>query len=277
MGDVAKALDVRVDLDELASPTGLSHWLEQIRNHPKKNVLEMLLLRSLKQAVYDIANIGHFGLASDAYLHFTSPIRRYPDLVVHRTVKHVLRGGKIDTSPQAVEDLRGAATAASTRERAAMEVEREVVDLYRALLMRARIGEILEGSVTAVVGSGVYVALDHPFVDVLVRFEGLGPDHYEMTENELGVVGARSGDTVALGDRVLVEIEDVAILRRAVFARRIPPERVLDDLEKQIAKDRARGKRPARPTDRGRRDERPKQGGHKTRGRQIPRKTRRGR
>ena len=98
-----------------------------------------------------------------------------------------------------------------------MDVEREVVDLYRCLLMRDHIGETCEGVVTALVGSGAYVTLDTPFVDVLLKHESMGPDHYEMAEDELSVVGARSGDTISLGDRLAVVIEDVAILRRQVL------------------------------------------------------------
>jgi ribonuclease R len=227
LGLVARKLGVEIDLETLSDPLGVSRWLTKIQKHPRKNVLEMLLLRSLKQAVYDTNNVGHFGLASEAYVHFTSPIRRYPDVEVHRAVKHLLRGGKPDTSPAALEALGVAATRASTRERAAMDVEREVVDLYRTLLMRDRLGETHEGTVTALVGSGVYVSLDAPFVDVLVRFEGLGPDRYEASEDEISVVGARSGDTVSLGDRMLVTIEDVAVLRRTVYARRVVPEAAL--------------------------------------------------
>jgi ribonuclease R len=85
------------------------------------------------------------------------------------------------------------------------------------------VGEEFEGTVTGVVGSGLYVALDDPFLDVLVRFESMGPDRYEATEHELGVVGTRSGDQIMIGDRVLVVIEDVALLRRVVYARRVPP------------------------------------------------------
>lgn len=228
LGLVAKKLGVEVDLDSLSDPLGVSRFLARIQKHPRKNVLEMLLLRSLKQAVYDTGNIGHFGLASEAYVHFTSPIRRYPDVEVHRAVKHLIRGGKPDTSQAALEALGNAAARASTRERAAMEVEREVVDLYRSLLMRDKLGETFEGTVTALVGSGVYVSLDAPFVDVLVRFEVLGPDRYETSSDEISLVGSRSGDTISLGDRMLVSIEDVAVLRRTVYARRIVPEAVLN-------------------------------------------------
>jgi len=221
LGHVAEKLGVRVDLDQLQDPLGLSRWLASISEHPRRAVLESIALRSLKQAFYDIVNIGHFGLASDAYLHFTSPIRRYPDLVVHRIVKALLRGGRTDTGSAAVENLRKIATHASSRERASMEVEREVVDVYRVVLMRDRVGDEFEGTVTAAVGSGLFVSLDEPFVDVLVRLEGLGPDRYELTDDELGVVGSRSGERISVGERVRVIIEDVSIVRRQISARRI--------------------------------------------------------
>jgi ribonuclease R len=112
-----------------------------------------------------------------------------------------------------------------------MDVEREVVDLYRCLLMRDHIGETCEGVVTALVGSGAYVTLDAPFVDVMLKYESMGPDQYEMAEDELSVVGVRSGDTISLGDRIAVVIEDVAILRRQTLARRVVPESVIQALE----------------------------------------------
>ena len=255
-GKAAETLGVLADLDELMDSKGFSRFIASLQKHPKKRVLESLLLRSLKQASYDVNNIGHFGLASSAYLHFTSPIRRHPDVQVHRAVKRLLRGGEPDASPAALELLRSSATIASVRERAAMEIEREVVDLYRALYMREHLGDTLEGTVVAVVGGGVFVTLDDPFCDVLVRWEGMGPDRYEATEDGLGAVGASSGDRVRLGDRMLVSIEDVALLRRTVYARRIPPEGAFD------------GKAPGGKG--GRRDERPRsgreQGGDRGRG-----------
>ena len=261
LGLVAKKLGVEIDLESLAEPRGVARWLAKIQKHPRRNVLEMLLLRSLKQAVYDTGNIGHFGLASEAYVHFTSPIRRYPDVEVHRAVKQLLRGGKPDTSAAGREALAAAALRASTRERAAMDIEREVVDLYRALLMRDRVGDAIEGTVNALVGSGVYVSLDAPYVDVLVRFEGLGPDRYEIGADEISVVGARSGDTISLGDRMLVIIEDVAILRRTVYARRVVPEALARraDAEAPSGKPERKGRnqrREAGPNRGARRDDR---------------------
>jgi ribonuclease R len=231
LGEVCIQLGVKMDISELVEPEAVSRWLQKLKKQPRGNIVEGLLLRSLKQATYDTANIGHFGLASDAYLHFTSPIRRYPDLLVHRTVKHLLRGGAIDNSPSALESLQMTATLASSRERAVMQIEREVVDLYRAMVMRDHIGDEYEGTVTSVVGSGVFVALDDPFVDVLVLYENLGPDHYETDEMQLAAVGKRSGDRVMIGDRMKLQIADVALLRRSVYGARVVPEKVLHKLQ----------------------------------------------
>ena len=218
---MCEALGVPFDMEDAKDPKLLSAMLKRFTEHPLVDVLNMLLLRSMKQAAYDIRNLGHFGLASKAYLHFTSPIRRYPDLVVHRSVHAAVLEEKIDKSEKAIATLSEAALAASGAERKAMEVERDVVDLYRAVLMRDRVGEKLEGRVTALVGSGVFVALDNPFVDVLVKLEDLGRETYSLDDNGLKVTAARSGDVVQLGDRMLLEIIDVAIQRRTVYGRRI--------------------------------------------------------
>jgi ribonuclease R len=174
----------------------------------------------MKQATYDIANVGHFGLASKAYLHFTSPIRRYPDLVVHRVVHEVLTARQPRRDPEAREKLAEAALASSIAERRAMEVERAIVDLYRTFMMKDHVGERFEGVVTAVVGSGLFVQLDAPFVDVLVRLEDLGPNRWEVDDDALRVFAARSGERIGLGDRMALDIVDAAILRRTVYGRR---------------------------------------------------------
>ncbi len=223
------ALDVAFEPEDALDPKRLSTFLKRISVHPRKQVLHSLLLRAMKQAQYDVVNVGHFGLASSAYLHFTSPIRRYPDLIVHRAVRAMLRHEPIDTSDEADERLRLAATTASDCERKGMDIEREVVDLYRALYMRSFIGSIYEGVVTSLVGSGVFVSVEHPYVDVLVRFESLGGDSYTLDETGLYAVGARSGERITFGDSMLVQIEDVTIMRRLVMAKRLP--RDADEVE----------------------------------------------
>ncbi len=218
---MCESLGIAFDIEDTRDPKKLGDLLKSFAGHPLAAVLNSLLLRSMKQATYDVTNVGHFGLASKAYLHFTSPIRRYPDLVVHRIVHAVLSGREARTSDEARARLAESALASSVAERKAMEVERAVVDLYRTFLMKDRLGERFEGTVTAVVGSGVFVQLDSPFVDVLVRLEDLGGDRWEVDDDALRVVAARSGDRVSLGDRMTVEITDAAILRRTVYGRRI--------------------------------------------------------
>jgi len=215
------ALGIDFDPEDTRDPKKLGDLLKSFADHPLAPVLNSLLLRSMKQATYDVTNVGHFGLASKAYLHFTSPIRRYPDLVVHRLVHQVLTSGQPRHADASREKLADAALASSIAERRAMEVERAIVDLYRTFMMKDRVGERFEGTVTAVVGSGMFVQLDAPFVDVLVRLEDMGEGHWEIDDDGLRIVAARSGGLVALGDRVEVEITDAAILRRTIYAKRL--------------------------------------------------------
>ncbi len=217
---MCEALGINFDIEDTRDPKKLGQLLKSFSDHPLAPVLSSLLLRSMKQATYDVTNVGHFGLASKAYLHFTSPIRRYPDLVVHRVV-HAVLSNKARGGDGARDQLAEIAFASSVAERRAMEVERAIVDLYRTFLMRNRVGDRFEGTVTAVVGSGVFVQLDAPFVDVLVRLEDLGPDRWEIDDDTLRAVAVRSGDVVALGDRMILEVIDISILRRSVYGRRV--------------------------------------------------------
>jgi ribonuclease R len=223
---MCEVLGIELDIEETQTPKGLAQILESFADHPNANVLNNLLLRSMKQAAYDVANLGHFGLASEAYLHFTSPIRRYPDLVVHRIVHAAVSGDerarkKALAKAAAPETLQQAASDSSSAERRAMEVERDILDVYRCFYMIDRIGERFEGTVSAFVGSGAFVTLDDPFVDVLVRTEDLGGD-FVIEDDGLMATSKRSGDAIRLGDRMMVEVVDCAILRRTVSARRVP-------------------------------------------------------
>ena len=269
-------LGIEFDVEDTRDPLKLTALLKSFSDHPLAPVLNSLLLRSMKQATYDITNVGHFGLASKAYLHFTSPIRRYPDLVVHRSVHEVLQGREVRRDGKAREKLAQAALQSSQNERRVMDVERAIVDLYRTFMMKRHIGERFEGTVTAVVGSGLFVQLDAPFVDVLVRLEDLGQDRYEVDDDGLRVVAGRSGDVVALGDRLMVEVIDAAILRRTVYAKRVWAEGTQRRLPegRGPVNDPRRGKKgarvqqgkpgraqPQRPGKNGRNDKKPSGGG----------------
>ncbi|MFO0641434.1 MAG: VacB/RNase II family 3'-5' exoribonuclease [Polyangiaceae bacterium] len=211
-------LGVDFDVEVTKDPKTLADLLKGFAKHPLAQVLNSLLLRSMKQATYDVENLGHFGLASKAYLHFTSPIRRYPDVCVHRTVHALLKHEKPERDRDKLAD---AALTSSQNERKAMEVERNIVDLYRAFYMKDKIGDRFVGRVAAVVGSGIFVSIDDPFVEILVKLEDLGGTDYEVDDVGLRVVGKRSGEVISLGDQMLVEVADVSIQRRTVLGRRV--------------------------------------------------------
>jgi ribonuclease R len=236
--NLATSLGMPFDPEHAKDPKALGKFLRVISSHPQGAVLNTLLLRAMKQATYDVVNIGHFGLASKAYLHFTSPIRRYPDLVVHRAV-HLLCQQK--PSKKGGDELTEAALLASQNERKAMEIEREVVDLHRALLMRNHLGETFEGTVSALVGSGAFVALDAPYVDVLVKYEQMGNEPYELDDEGISAVGQRSGDVVRLGDRMVLRVDDVSIERRTVLGTRLAAIRVETDERPQHRRGRGHG------------------------------------
>jgi ribonuclease R len=220
-----ESVGVEVDVEAARTPRGMRDVLEAIGDRPAARALSFLVLRSLKQAVYDTENIGHFGLASEEYLHFTSPIRRYPDLLVHRLLKYHLHregqaaGGGGAFKPAARDDLYQLSRDSSSHERRAIEAEREAVAMYRAYLMRDHIGEEFTGRVSGVQSFGVFVELDEPFVEGLIKMEALGGDSFEMDDKHMRIRGRRSGFTIGLGDTVRVELVDVSVARRRVDFR----------------------------------------------------------
>jgi ribonuclease R len=231
-GQLATSYALPFDLDQVRTPKGLGQLLERLKGHPSEKPLSFQLLRSLKQASYDMVNIGHFGLASQAYIHFTSPIRRYPDVVAHRRLKQRLAllgkpAGGFTATAEASDGSNGdlskalatVAAESSFAERKAMEIEREVVDLYRAYFMRDRVGDVFEGTVSAVTSFGIFVVVDEPFIEGLVRMEELGDDVFSFEESALRLVGRRSGRTFSLGDTVSVEILSVSVARRRIDFR----------------------------------------------------------
>ncbi len=225
---LAERYGIAIDVAAARTPMGLARVLDRLKGQPAEKALSFQLLRSLKQATYDITNIGHFGLASRAYLHFTSPIRRYPDVLVHRLLKHRLAkqgkpaGGFAPGPVPALGDavLQRLSAESSFSERKAMEAERGVMDLYRAFFMRDRLGDVLEGTVSGVAGFGLFVTIDEPFVEGLVRIEYLVPDdYYVLDEGGMRMVGRRTGRAYALGDRVKAEVLAVSVARRKIDFR----------------------------------------------------------
>jgi ribonuclease R len=213
---LAKAMGHHFDPEHVTSPKELSQFLRGLEDSPQKSALSYLLLRAMQQASYDTVNIGHFGLAAEHYLHFTSPIRRYPDLAVHRIVRKLARGEPIDAEGMELK-LREYAGQSSKLERRAMQVEREVIDVYRCLLVRERIGDEFEATVSGVAPHGVYCAFDSPFVEALCHVTALGNDFYELDAHGLRLVGRRSGASYGLGDKITVRLESVNLAERAIL------------------------------------------------------------
>jgi ribonuclease R len=199
-----------------SDPRALNALLERFKGHAQQRALNQLLLRAMMQAVYSPENIGHYGLAAEHYLHFTSPIRRYPDLVVHRLLKEEWarrQGDAVKRTPE--PHLEEMAALSSERERAAMEAEREIAAFYAALFMEDKVGERYAGVVAAVVEFGLFVELEKWFVEGLVRAEELG-GAFELDPVLHALVDARSGRAFRVGDEVEVEVVSASPARRRI-------------------------------------------------------------
>jgi ribonuclease R len=178
--------------------------LSKIKQRPDAQLLQTVMLRSLQQAVYSPDNEGHFGLAYDSYTHFTSPIRRYPDLAIHRSIKAALVSKQY--SPDDWHDM---ARHCSGTERRADEATRDVESWLKSYYMLDRIGERFDGSISAVTGFGVFVALDEIYVEGLVHVSELGADYFHFDANRHQLLGERTGQRYRLGDRITVELARV--------------------------------------------------------------------
>jgi len=175
--------------------------LVQVRARPDAQLLQTVMLRSLKQAMYSPNNLGHFGLAYERYTHFTSPIRRYPDLLVHRAIKALLEGKRYE--PGNWENI---GLACSQAERRADEATRDVVAWLKCYYMQERIGECFMGVISAVTAFGIFVALDEVYVEGLVHVSDLGADYFQFDAVKHRMRGERTGTIFSLGDRVRVKL-----------------------------------------------------------------------
>jgi ribonuclease R len=197
-------------------PEHLRDLLQKIGDRPDALLISTAVIRSMPQAVYQPGNIGHFGLALDHYAHFTSPIRRYPDLVVHRGIRQVLREG----DPQELVAWHGPFPVlgqdCSFRERRADEATRGAVAWLKCYYMQDRIGEEYEGIVSGVVDFGLFVQLDGLQVDGLLHVSALGQDYFTRDRSGYRIVGRSSGKSYKLGDRLRVRVSNVSLDERRV-------------------------------------------------------------
>ena len=245
------ALDLRLPGGGEPKPRHYASLIARSAGSPKASLIQQVVLRSLAQAVYRPINGGHFGLALPAYAHFTSPIRRYPDLLVHRAIKHALLTG---TKTEAGRSLPGAEAMrllgehTSSTERRADDATREVVHRMKCEFMRDRVGEVFEGRITGVAPFGLFVGLASVFVDGLVHVSTLGSDYFHYDPVQHHLVGERSQQTYKLADPLSVRVVAVDMEQYRI-------ELELADLpaatHKRRAQERPRGGGALRRTNRG--------------------------
>lgn len=198
--------NINISFDRELTPKFIQEFLELTKNHPLGYLYHHLILRSLKQAKYSPENIGHFGLASNCYCHFTSPIRRYPDLIVHRSLKRALRKKKPSYTEKELEEM---GKVLSKQERIAEEAEREVLKKFECFFMKDKIGEIFEGVISGVTAFGFFVDLTKYLVSGVVRLVDLLDDYYVLDEKGIALIGKNTGRTFQIGDKVIVRIKEV--------------------------------------------------------------------
>ena len=209
---------------EKPTPKDFQKTLETLDGRPEKHLVETVMLRSLKQAQYIEANEGHFGLAYSAYTHFTSPIRRYPDLLIHRAVGHLLDHGTPEGFAYNKDDMNRLGKHCSSTERRADEATREVVAWLKCEYMQDKLGQIFPGRISAVTSFGIFVELDDIYVEGLVHVTSLKSDYYTFDAIKHRLVGERGGQVYRLGDKMTV-----LVARVDLDERKIDFEPVLDE------------------------------------------------
>ena len=225
-------------------PRHFAKVLDRVRGQAHDTLVETVLLRSMSRAAYQPDNHGHFGLALAQYAHFTSPIRRYPDLLVHRAIKHVLSGRKPGSFAYANKDMVRLGRHCSMTERRADDATRDAIAWLKCEFMQSRVGEEFDGVITGVSNFGVFVQLEDVFVEGLVHVTSLENDYYELDAAAHRLVGSRTKKVYQLAAPIRVRVAAVDMEQRRIdFEPVVPPK----------AKGRSRGK-PRRPAKKGSRD-----------------------
>ncbi len=205
------------------TPEDYSNLLKAVADRPDAHLIQTVMLRSLSQAIYSPENMGHFGLAFDAYTHFTSPIRRYPDLLVHRAIRHVLAKRKPKNFFYDKITISRLGEHCSTTERRADEATREVLDWLKCEYMRDRVGETFDGIITSVTGFGLFVELKNIYVEGLVHVTALHNDYYQFDAQRHCLQGERTGIIYRLGDSIQVRVGRVDLDQRKIDFELIEP------------------------------------------------------
>jgi ribonuclease R len=248
----------------LVGPRHFQKLIERVEGRPEEKAIAFLMLRTMQRARYSELNAGHFGLAAETYTHFTSPIRRYPDLVVHRLLRELRRGGlSPERREELDEELPESARHCSDRERRANDAERELVQWKKVRFMTDKVGDEFDGYVTGVAPFGLFVELTEHFVEGLVHVSTMADDYYRFLDKTHTLRGENTKKTYRLGDRVRVQVTRVDLEHRQIELG------LVDILESVRLEEDRRRRRSARPKDHSRRAGRP---GRRERQRRKPRR-----
>jgi ribonuclease R len=213
---VLNALQVGTAFSEKPSPREFRQLIERLVARPDGQLLEGLVIRSLAQAVYQQTNIGHFGLALEEYAHFTSPIRRYPDLLVHRAIKAAMLPNSASGHRYSSAELQTLGAESSQRERRADEAARDVMSYLKCLYLEPRVGETFDAVITSALEFGIFVQLKEMPIDGLVHISTIPGDYWALEQGGMGLVGRRTGRRWQMGDSVRVRLSRVDLAQRQV-------------------------------------------------------------
>jgi ribonuclease R len=213
---VLNALQVGAVFSEKPTPREFRQLVERLAARPDGLMLESLVIRSLAQAVYQQTNIGHFGLALEEYAHFTSPIRRYPDLLVHRAIKAAVLPNSPSGHRYSTAELQTLGAESSQRERRADDASRDVMGYLKCLYLEPRVGETFDATITSALEFGLFVQLKEMPIDGLVHISAIPGDYWELENGGMGLVGQRTGRRWQLGDTVRVRLSRVDLTQRQI-------------------------------------------------------------
>jgi ribonuclease R len=213
---VLNALQVGAAFSEKPTPREFRQLVERLAARPDGVLLESLVIRSLAQAVYQQTNIGHFGLALEEYAHFTSPIRRYPDLLVHRAIKAALVPQSASGHRYTTAELQTLGAESSQRERRADDASRDVMGYLKCLYLQPRVGETFDATITSALEFGLFVQLKEMPIDGLVHISAIPGDYWQLEAGGMGLVGQRTGRRWQMGDTVRVRLSRVDLTQRQI-------------------------------------------------------------